>query len=187
MSDERVPPGQTETKKWPVLHTGPVPRFEPATWDLRIFGEVERPLRLTWPEWLALPRVRCTADFHCVTTWSRLDNEWEGVAFAEIERRAGTRASARHVVFHGEHGYTANVRIEDARAPDVLLAIAHDGAPLAPEHGYPLRLVVPHLYAWKSVKWVRGLEFLAQEAAGFWERNGYHIYGDPWKEQRYDE
>ena len=184
--DARLPPGQVETKKWPVLHTGAVPPFDPATWDLRVTGEVERPLRFTWDEWAALPRAVDTSDFHCVTRWSRYDNRWEGVPFAEIERRAGVREAARFVIFHCDGDYTTNIRIEDARAAGVLFATHHDGAPLAPEHGGPLRAVVPHLYAWKSGKWLRGIEFSTVDEPGFWETRGYHNVADPWREQRFD-
>jgi DMSO/TMAO reductase YedYZ molybdopterin-dependent catalytic subunit len=183
--DARIPPGQVETKKWPVLHSGEVPDFDPARWDLRVFGEVDRPLTLSWQEFQALPRTRSRSDFHCVTRWSRLDNEWGGVLLAEIERRAGVRESARHVIFHCEAGYTTNITIADARAPGVILATHHDGAPLAPEHGGPLRAIVPHLYAWKSAKWLRGIEWSAADKPGYWEVRGYSNAADPWKEQRY--
>jgi DMSO/TMAO reductase YedYZ molybdopterin-dependent catalytic subunit len=185
--DARLPPGQVETGKWPVLHTGPVPRFDPAAWTLRVFGEVDRPLTLSWGEFQDLPRVRSRSDFHCVTRWSRFDNEWEGVALDEIMRRVGVRDSARHVIFHAEHGYTANITIEDARRPGVLLATHHGGAPLAPEHGGPLRAIVPHLYAWKSAKWLRGVEFTTTDRPGYWETRGYSNTADPWKEERFAE
>jgi DMSO/TMAO reductase YedYZ molybdopterin-dependent catalytic subunit len=181
----RLPPGQVETKKWPVLHVGPVPRFDEASWDFRVFGEVDSPLRLSWRDFAALPRVRTRSDFHCVTRWSRLENEWEGVPFSEIERRAGIRPEARFVIFHCEGGYTANIRIEDARREGVILAVRHDGSPLSPEHGGPLRAIVPHLYGWKSAKWLRGVEFRREDAPGYWETRGYHNIADPWKEQRF--
>ena len=183
----RLPPGQVATLRWPVLHYGGVPRFDRDRWDFRTFGLVEKPLRFTYDEFLALGQTAVIADMHCVTRWSRFDNCWEGVPAREAIARAQPGPDARFVLVHADHGYTANVPLEDLMREDVLFASKHDGAPLAPDHGYPLRLVVPHLYAWKSVKWVRGLEFLAQDAGGFWERNGYHIYGNPWKEQRYDE
>ena len=182
----RLPPGQVATLKWPVLHYGGVPRFDPRTWDFRTFSLVEKPLRFSYDELLALGQTTVTADMHCVTRWSRFDNRWEGVPAREVIARAQPEPEAKFVLVHADHGYTANVPLEDLLRDDALFAYKHDGAPLTPEHGYPLRLVVPHLYAWKSVKWVRGLEFLPQDAAGFWERNGYHIYGDPWKEQRFD-
>jgi len=182
----RLPPGQALTLKWPVLHHGSVPRFDSETWDFRTFGLVEKPLRLTWEEFLNLPRVEVTADFHCVTRWSRFDNRWEGVPFRALCDRTKPRPEATHVLVHAEEGFTANVPLPDLFADDVLFAFQHDGEPLPAEHGGPLRLVVPKLYAWKSAKWVRGLEFLPHDRAGFWEQNGYHLYGDPWKEQRFD-
>lgn len=181
----RLPPGQSLTLKWPVLHEGSVPRFEPRTWDFRIFGFVEQPLRLSWEEFSNLPQSGVLADMHCVTRWSRFDNRWGGVLAMELMRRAQLRPEARHVIVHAEQGYTSNLPLEDFLRPTIILALRHDGEPLAPEHGYPLRLVVPHLYSWKSVKWVRGVELLDHELPGFWEENGYHIYGDPFKEQRY--
>ena len=181
----RLPPGQSLTLKWPVLHYGSVARFDPATWDFRIWGAVEAPVRLTWQEFSLLPRVKSVSDFHCVTRWSRFDNDWEGVAFREVLERLKLKAGARYVLVHAEQGFTANVPLADLDREEVLLATHHDGQPLSPDHGYPLRLIVPHLYAWKSVKWVRGIEFLDQDAPGFWEQNGYHMYGDPWREQRF--
>jgi DMSO/TMAO reductase YedYZ molybdopterin-dependent catalytic subunit len=184
-AEGRLPPGQSLTLKWPVLHYGSVPEFDPATWDFRTWGAVTKPVRLTWSEFTALPHVRITSDFHCVTRWSRFDNTWEGVAFAEIIKLAQPTPAAQFVLVHAEQGFTANVPLADLDRDNVLFATHHDGFPLAPDHGYPLRLIVPHLYAWKSVKWVRGLEFLEHDAAGFWEQNGYHMHGDPWKEQRH--
>lgn len=182
----RLPPGQALTLKWPVLHYGSVPKFDPATWDFRIFGEIEKPVRLSWQEFGRLPRAKVTSDFHCVTRWSRFDNHWEGVLFRSLLELVKLKPGAGHVLIHAEQGYTANIPLPDLDRENVLFATRHDGQALAPEHGYPLRLIVPHLYAWKSVKWVRGIEFLHQDRAGFWERNGYHMYGDPWKEQRFE-
>ncbi|MFQ5816699.1 MAG: sulfite oxidase-like oxidoreductase [Terriglobia bacterium] len=190
----RLPPGQVATLKWPVLHCGTVPRVDPKSWDFRVWGLVEQPLRLGWEEFQALPRIEVVADMHCVTRWSRFDNRWAGVAARELMERARPRPEARYVLVHaepfdaapGRQGYTANVPLKDLLEPNVLFAHKHDGELLTPEHGYPLRLVVPHLYAWKSVKWVRGLELLPHDVPGFWEQNGYHIYGHPWNEQRYD-
>ena len=186
MKDEgRLPPGQSLTLKWPVLHYGSVPRFDPATWDFRVYGLVESPLTLDWAEFNALPGFEHTSDFHCVTRWSRFDNHWRGVAVREILRRAVPLPPAKFVLVHAEQGFTANVPLADLDREEVLLATHHDGQPLCAEHGFPLRLIVPHLYGWKSVKWVRGLEVLDHDVAGFWEQNGYHMYGDPFKEQRY--
>jgi DMSO/TMAO reductase YedYZ molybdopterin-dependent catalytic subunit len=184
-AEGRLPPGQSLTIKWPVLHAGGVPRLDAAKWDFRIDGMVEVPLRLTWQEFRGLPQVEVTSDFHCVTRWSRLDNRWKGVLFTEVLKRVKLRAGAEHVLVLAEEGYTANVPLKDLERPDVLFAFEHDGEPLPAEHGGPLRLVVPQLYAWKSVKWVRGFTLLDHDELGFWERNGYHAYGDPWKEQRY--
>ena len=185
-SEGRLPPGQSLTLKWPVLHYGSVPRFDPERWDFKVYGMVETPLRWTWNEFNALPKVKRHSDFHCVTRWSRFDNDWEGVAFREVVGRVKLQAGARFVLVHAEQGFTANVPLADLDRDEVLFATHHDGQPLSPDHGYPLRLIVPHLYAWKSVKWVRGIEFLDQDARGFWEQNGYHMYGDPWREQRFD-
>ncbi|HKD01991.1 MAG TPA: sulfite oxidase-like oxidoreductase [Terriglobales bacterium] len=186
MKDEgRLPPGQSLTLKWPVLHYGSVPRFDPATWDFRVYGLVEFPLTLSWAEFNALPRFEHTSDFHCVTRWSRFDNHWSGVQLREIRRRVVPLPPAKFVLVHAEQGFTANVPLADLDREEVLLATHHDGQPLPAEHGFPLRLIVPHLYGWKSVKWVRSLEFLDHDVAGFWEQNGYHMYGDPFKEQRY--
>jgi DMSO/TMAO reductase YedYZ molybdopterin-dependent catalytic subunit len=182
----RLPPHQSLTLKWPVLHYGSVPVFDPAKWEFWIRGLVEQPLRLTWDDFEKLPRIQITSDFHCVTRWSRFDNAWTGVSFREVMKLARPKPEAKFVLIHGEQGYTANVPLADLDRENVLFATHHDGKPLEPDHGYPLRLIVPHLYAWKSVKWVRGLEFLDRDAAGFWEQNGYHMYGDPFKEQRFD-
>ena len=181
----RLPPGQSLTLKWPILHEGSVPRFDTERWDFRVFGLVEKPIRLSWEEFTRLPMREVLADMHCVTRWSRFDVRWEGVPFSEVARLAGVKPEAHFVMVHAEQGYTANVPLEDLMRPTTLFALKHNGEPLPADHGYPVRLVVPHLYAWKSVKWVRGIEFLPQDAPGFWEQNGYHIYGDPWKEQRF--
>jgi DMSO/TMAO reductase YedYZ molybdopterin-dependent catalytic subunit len=181
----RLPPNQALTLKWPVLHYGSVPRFDPARWDFRVYGLVEQPATFTWQQFGQLPRIKDVSDFHCVTRWSRFDNEWQGVAFREILHRVKPKAEARYVLVHAEQGFTANVPLADLDRDDVLLATHHDGEPLTADHGYPLRLIVPHLYAWKSVKWVRGLEFLEKDTPGFWEQNGYHMYGDPFREQRF--
>jgi DMSO/TMAO reductase YedYZ molybdopterin-dependent catalytic subunit len=181
----RLPPGQSLTLKWPVLHAGTVPRFDARTWDFRVTGLVERPLRLTWGEFSELPMTALTADMHCVTRWSRFDVRWEGVAFTDLMKRISLQTTAKYVMVEAEQGYTSNVPLADLLRPTTLFALKHNGEPLAAEHGYPVRLVVPHLYAWKSVKWVRGLEFMAQDVPGFWEQNGYNMYGDPFQEQRY--
>lgn len=187
MRDEgRLPPGQSLTLKWPVLHYAGVPEFCPEEWDFRTAGLVEEPRRWRWTEFLALPSVRITAPFHCVTRWSRFDNDWEGVSSRTIYEITRPGAQAAHVMVHGADGYTTNLPLDDLLNDRVLLAWKHDGEPLSPEHGGPLRLVVPHLYGWKSAKWVRAFEFIEAERMGFWEQNGYHRRGDPWKEQRFD-
>jgi DMSO/TMAO reductase YedYZ molybdopterin-dependent catalytic subunit len=181
----RVPPGQSLTTKFPVLTYGPVPRFNPASWDFRIAGEVEQPLRLSYEEFRALPRSAQVADFHCVTTWSRLDNLWEGVRVADLMKLVKLKPAARFVLVHCDGGYTTNLPLKYLLDDDVMLADRHDGQDLTADHGFPLRLVVPKLYAWKSAKWVRALEFLAQDVRGFWEVRGYHNRADPWLEERY--
>jgi DMSO/TMAO reductase YedYZ molybdopterin-dependent catalytic subunit len=181
----RLPAGQSLTLKWPVLHVGSVPPFNAGTWDLRVFGLVEKQLRLSWDELCNLPQSEMSADMHCVSYWSRFDNRWGGVFALELMKRVTLRPEARHVIVHGENNYTANLPIADFLRPTTIFALRHDGEPLTAEHGYPLRLMVPNLYAYKSVKWVRGIELLDREAPGLWEYNGYHIYGDPFKEQRF--
>ena len=185
-ADGRLPPGQSLTLKWPVLHYGSVPRFDPDRWDFRVYGLVEAPVRWTWKEFNELPKTELVSDFHCVTRWSRFDNRWRGVAFREVLRRVKLKLAANHVMLHAEQGFTANVPLADLDRDEVLFATHHDAEPLSADHGYPLRLIVPHLYAWKSVKWVRGIELLDHDAPGFREQNGYPMYGDPWKEQRFD-
>jgi DMSO/TMAO reductase YedYZ molybdopterin-dependent catalytic subunit len=184
-AQNRLPPGQSLTLKWPVLHEGDVPIFDPQSWDFCIGGLLEKPLRFSYAEFMALPKVEVKADFHCVTRWSKFDNLWVGVAFSEVLRQVLPRPEAQYVMVLGENGYTANAPLRDLMKPEVVLAFKHNGENLTPEHGWPLRLIIPHLYAWKSVKWVRGLEFMECDRPGFWEQNGYHIYGDPWKEQRF--
>jgi DMSO/TMAO reductase YedYZ molybdopterin-dependent catalytic subunit len=183
----RLPPGQSLTLKWPVLHTGSVPRFDAARWDFQITGLVEKSIRLTWEEFNRLPLKEEVADFHCVTHWSRFDNRWQGVPATELLALATPKPDARFALIHAEHGFTASLPIEDLLRATSIFALSHDGEPLTPEHGYPLRLIVPHLYAWKSVKWVRGVELLAEDQPGFWEQNGYHMYGDPFREERFSE
>jgi DMSO/TMAO reductase YedYZ molybdopterin-dependent catalytic subunit len=181
----RLPPGQKLTLKWPVLHMGSVPSFDPETCDFKINGLVENPTRFTWDEFTRLPMIGVTADMHCVTRWSRFDVRWEGVAFAEVMKLVQAKPVAKYAMVIAEQGYTSNLPLDDLMRPTTLFALKHNGEPLPADHGYPLRLVVPHLYAWKSVKWVRGFMLLDQDRPGFWERSGYHIYGDPFKEQRY--
>jgi DMSO/TMAO reductase YedYZ molybdopterin-dependent catalytic subunit len=182
---ERVPPGQGVTTKWPVLHYGSVPRFNPATWDFKIFGLVESQVTLSYQEFKALPGTTLTADIHCVTAWSRLGVTFEGVPARTVLALVKVRPEATFVMVHGEQGYETNLPLEFLQADDALFADRADGADLTPDHGWPLRLVIPRLYFWKSAKWVRGIELMARDRAGFWERNGYHMRADPWKEERY--
>lgn len=186
LRDHRLPPGQVRTRKWPILHWKSAPEVSREQWRLFIQGLAARPTTLTWDEYQSLPRVRVFADFHCVTRWSRLGNVWEGVPTRALMEYVGVDREARCVVAHGaDDGYTTNVPMEWFAAEDSLLCDRHDGEPLSVDHGGPVRLIVPRLYAWKSAKWLCGLEFLATESLGYWERNGYHAQGDPWKEQRY--
>jgi len=182
----RLPPGQYLTEKFPVLHYGNVPPFDPQTWDFKIFGLVENPICLTWEEFLRLPTKRIVTDIHCVTRWSKFDTAWEGVPWSWVMENARPRPEAKFIMAHCEYGFTANVPLEEMlKDENVLLAYKYADKPLDPEHGYPLRLLVPHLYFWKSAKWLRGIEFMAEDKPGFWESYGYHMRGDPWKEERF--
>jgi DMSO/TMAO reductase YedYZ molybdopterin-dependent catalytic subunit len=185
--DPRLPPGQVRTEKWPVLHYGSVPRVDIAKWDFRVFGEVERPVRWTWEEFQRLPRTAVRSDIHCVTRWSRFDNLWEGVSARTVLDAAGVKPTARFAIAHAEAGFTANLPLKELLEDDVLLADRHDGQELTPDHGWPLRLVVPRRYFWKSAKWVRGLELVPADRPGFWEQNGYHNDADPWREERFSD
>jgi DMSO/TMAO reductase YedYZ molybdopterin-dependent catalytic subunit len=184
----RLPPNQSRTKKWPVLDASGPPSIDLNQWRLRVFGLTAQTVEWGWREFTDLPRVRVFADFHCVTRWSRLGNIWEGVSTREILARAGGAApEAKFVVAHGyDRGFTTNLPLEDFLAEDALVAILHDGEPLSAEHGGPARLIVPRLYAWKSAKWLAGIELLDSDQAGFWESNGYHMHGDPWLEERHN-
>jgi DMSO/TMAO reductase YedYZ molybdopterin-dependent catalytic subunit len=183
---DRIPPGQSRTRKWPVLHYSQVPRISLETWRLEISGLVERPLSFSWDEFRALPRTTVFADFHCVTRWSRLGNLWEGVSVGMLLQMAGVKPQAKYVVATGyDDGWTTNLPLIDFRADDALFADTHDGEPLEPDHGGPVRLIVPLLYAWKSAKWVKSVELVASDRPGLWERLGYHNHGDPWREERY--
>jgi DMSO/TMAO reductase YedYZ molybdopterin-dependent catalytic subunit len=182
---DRVPAGQYTTSKWPVLTYGETPRIEPERWSIHLFGLVAEEATLTWEQFQALPRVAITADFHCVTRFSTLDNAWEGVATLTLLQHLRIDPEASHVMVHCYGGYTTNLPLEDFLSERALLADRHGGRPLPRDHGGPVRLVVPHLYAWKSAKWVNGFELLDGDRRGFWERNGYHTYGDPWREERF--
>ncbi len=187
LRDRRLPPGQSRTQKWPVLDASGPPQIDVRNWRLRIGGLVTRPCEFTWQEFYELPRVKVFADFHCVTRWSRLGNLWEGVSTRELLARAGgPRPEAKFVLVHGyDDGWTTNLPLGDFLAEDALVAITHDGEPITQEHGGPTRLIVPQLYAWKSAKWLAAIELMDHDRPGFWERNGYHLHGDPWREERY--
>lgn len=181
----RIPPGQVLTSRWPVLHQGEIPALDRETWDFRVWGLIEEPRAWSWQEFLALPAAESDGELHCVTRWSSLGHHWRGVPAISIAELVSPSADARFVVLHGEGGYTANLPLEAMLAADVLLATHHNGAPLTPERGGPLRAVVPRRYAWKSVKWLRGLEFLRDDRPGFWESYGYSNSADPWREERF--
>jgi DMSO/TMAO reductase YedYZ molybdopterin-dependent catalytic subunit len=183
--EDRLPPGQTRTEKWPVLHYAAVPPVDSAAWRFRTKGLCERPLELDFQAFQELPRIERTSDFHCVTSWSRLDNRWEGVSFRTICELSRVMPEARFVLLHALDGYTTNLPLEALLADDVLFALSFEGRPLTPEHGGPLRLVIPALYAWKSAKWVIEVEFLSHDRRGFWEERGYHNRANPWREERY--
>jgi DMSO/TMAO reductase YedYZ molybdopterin-dependent catalytic subunit len=181
----RLPPGQYLTEKWPVLHAGSIPETDLSTWTFRVFGEVERPLELTWEQFTALPRHTTTQDIHCVTRWSRFDAGFAGVHWRTLAELVRPKPSAHFVVAHAEEEFTSNVPLAFLEPDEAVLALEADGEPLSAEHGWPLRLVVPGKYFWKSAKWLRGLELLDHDRPGFWERYGYHNEADPWKEERY--
>lgn len=183
----RVPPGQFVTDRFPVLHYGSVPKIDLATWDFRVFGLVEKPLRLDWPTFRSLPETTITCDIHCVTRWSKLDTTWSGVLWRDFLRVLDIRPlpEATHVMFHCEQGYTTNLALDVLDDDDTMFAWSYEGKPLEPEHGGPLRALVPKRYFWKSAKWIRGVEFMAGDRPGFWEMNGYHMEGDPWREERF--
>jgi DMSO/TMAO reductase YedYZ molybdopterin-dependent catalytic subunit len=181
----RLPPGQYLTEKWPVLHAGTVPKVDLAAWDFRVWGEVENPIKLTWDELNRLPSTEVKVDIHCVTRWSRFDTSFRGVHWRDLAELVRPGPGARFVIAHAEQGYTSNLPLEAIEADDALIAYEADGEPLTPDHGWPLRLMVPSRYFWKSAKWLRGLELLDHDQPGFWERYGYNNEADFWKEERY--
>jgi DMSO/TMAO reductase YedYZ molybdopterin-dependent catalytic subunit len=185
--DDRLPPGQYVPRGRPVVHYGRVPRFRPETWEFRVFGATASGSdhRFGWAEFSALPRATVIADFHCVTRFSIMGNEWRGVLATTLLTAAPPAPDVRHVMIWAEYGYSANLRMRDLVAPHTVFALELDEKPITPERGFPVRIVVPHLYAWKSVKWVRGIEYLTEDRRGFWEERGYHNIADPWREQRY--
>jgi DMSO/TMAO reductase YedYZ molybdopterin-dependent catalytic subunit len=181
----QLPVGQVETKKWPVLDLGVQPIVPTEKWRLVVDGAVEKPTTLAWAEFLALPQVDDESDFHCVTTWSRMDVRWRGVRVADLIALAQPKADATHLMCHGYDGYTTNVALEEALKPDVLIVHTADGAPLPREHGGPARMITPQLYAWKGAKWIKRLELITADRPGFWEQRGYSMTAHPWRNDRY--
>ena len=181
----RVPPGQYLTERFPVLTVGPNPKYDLETWDLQVFGDVEDELQLSWDELMALPQKDVVVDIHCVTRWSKLDTAWRGVPVREVLERARLKPSGKYLMAYSDGGYTTNLPLDVVLEDDVLLAHSYDGKPLEPDHGGPLRLLVPKRYFWKSAKFLRKLEVMSEDRMGFWELNGYHNDADPWKEQRH--
>jgi len=181
----RVPSGQNVTEGWPTLHYGEVPKIDTSLWRLRIFGLVDKERNLDFDEFMALPMVKVFSDIHCVTTWSRLNNLWEGVSTSALKDLVKIRPEAGFAIIHASGGFTTNIPLKDFFQEDVLFAVKHDGKTITPDHGYPVRLVVPRLYFWKSAKWVDAVEFTKEDRPGFWESHGYHNHGDPWTEERY--
>ncbi len=182
---DRLPPGQKVVENWPVLTYGGTPCVDTSEWRLRIFGLVGKEVEFTWNELQALPKRTVHCDIHCVTSWSRMDNDFEGVQFVELLKQVRPVARAEAIIAHCYGGYATNLLLDDVMREDVLFAYKHDGEDIPAEHGGPCRLIVPHLYFWKSAKWVRGIEFISTDRPGFWEQYGYHLRGDPWKEERY--
>lgn len=181
----RVPPGQTVTDRFPILHEGEVPQYDMSTWSIKTFGEVNSIRSFSFDELMKLPQTEVTCDIHCVTRWSKLDTTWVGVKFTDFLELLGVKSEAKYVMIHGENDYTANVPLEDLMRDNILLAHTFDGEPLTEKHGGPLRMVIPHLYFWKSVKWITGFEFMVEDHPGFWEQNGFHNYAEPFAEQRF--
>lgn len=182
---ERLPPGQYSTDRFPVLHVGDVPEYAPGEWNLTINGLVDNPFTIDLDELKAMPSVTLTFDIHCVTKWSKFDTSWTGVPVRDLLARAGVQKRAKFVMEHAEFGYTTNLPLADITTDQAIVAYAYEGEAIEAIHGGPVRIVVPHLYFWKSAKWVRSLELCDADRPGFWERNGYHMYGDPFKEQRH--
>ncbi|WP_163103379.1 sulfite oxidase-like oxidoreductase [Peribacillus alkalitolerans] len=181
----RLPSGQVLTERFPILHEGEVPKYDMETWNLRVFGEVDKEVTLTYEDILNMPQTTIKTDIHCVTRWSRFDNVFTGVSFNDFLKEIGVELNSTFIMLHADHDYTANVALDDLTRDDVLLAHSFDGEPLSDKHGWPLRLIIPHLYFWKSVKWLRGIEFIKENKPGFWEQNGFHINGNPFKEERF--
>lgn len=181
----RVPPGQTVTDRFPILHEGEVPQYDMSTWSIKVFGEVEQELIFTFDQLMNMPQTNVTCDIHCVTRWSKLDTNWTGIAFKDLLPLLGVKPNAKYVMVYGDSDYTTNIPLKDLMHDNILLAHSFEQEPLTEKHGGPMRLIVPHLYFWKSVKWITGLEFMNEDAPGFWEQNGFHMYGEPFAEQRF--
>ena len=184
-NSERIPPGQYETHDFPVLTAGPTPRIPLDKWTFALEGLVESPQQWTWEQFNALPHQTVTKDIHCVTKWSKLDTHWEGISLDTLLEHVTLKPEARYAMAYSYGDYTTNIPLDDLRNGKAFVGLRYEGLPLAPEHGGPARLVVPHLYFWKSAKWIKGLRFMETDEPGFWERGGYSMYGDPWQEQRY--
>ena len=181
----RVPPGQTVTDRFPILHEGEVPQYDMSTWNIKTFGEVDSIRSFSFDDVMKLPQTEITCDIHCVTRWSKLDTTWVGIKFTDFLPLLGVKPEAKYVLIHGDNDYSANVPLADLMRDNILLAHTFDGEPLTEKHGGPLRMVIPHLYFWKSVKWITGIEFLVEDQPGFWEQNGFHNYAEPFAEQRF--
>ena len=180
----RVPPGQYQTQDWPVLHYGGVPHIPNAKWSLKLFGLVDKEQTLDFAAFSSLPQDKVFSDIHCVTTWSRLDNTWEGVSTTRLKSLVTISPKAAFVIVHAANNFTTNLTLKDFFEPDVILAVRHNGDAISDNHGGPVRLVVPRLYFWKSAKWISGIELTDKDRPGFWEKAGYHNHGDPWTEER---
>ncbi|WP_062046616.1 sulfite oxidase-like oxidoreductase [Bacillus sp. JCM 19034] len=181
----RLPRGQVLTEKFPILHEGDVPTYDLDNWDLKITGKVNKEVSLKYEDILNMPQIDITVDIHCVTRWSRFNNTFTGVRFRDFLKEIGVQPKSNYVMLKGDYDYTSNIELDDLMGDDILLAHSFEGKPLTDKHGWPLRLVVPHLYFWKSVKWLRGFEFIDENEPGFWEQNGFHLRGDPFKEERF--
>ncbi|GAB3220429.1 sulfite oxidase-like oxidoreductase [Spirosoma arcticum] len=185
LNADRIPPGQYETNDWPVLTAGPTPRLPLATWTFSLDGLVESPVQWSWEQFNALPQQSFTNDIHCVTKWSKLDTHWRGVSVEMLLEHVTLKPEVRYVMAYSYGDYSTNIPMEDLRQGKAFIGLQFEEKPLAPEHGGPARLVVPHLYFWKSAKWIKGLRFMDHDQPGFWEQGGYSMYGNPWTEQRY--
>lgn len=181
----RVPPGQTVTDRFPILHEGDVPQYDMSSWSIRVFGEVEEEKTFTFDDLMNMPQTDVLCDIHCVTRWSKLDTNWRGIKFTDFMKHFNIKPEGKYVMVHGDTDYTTNIPLEDLLKDNILLAHTYEGEKLTEKHGGPMRLVVPHLYFWKSAKWITGFEFMTEDKPGFWEQNGFHMYAEPFAEQRF--